>query len=157
MTTDTLAADLEREHHQIDAGIEEFLAARARGQIQAAPLQRAMLALRRHIFLEEEFLFPPLRDNGLTVPLFVMLREHGEIWETMNAIEAQLNSDSGGKPSDVLCRALLAQLDQHNTKEEAVIYPQADVVLSAGADAELRAFLAAGQMPDGWVCERAGA
>jgi len=88
------------------------------------------------------------------VPLFVMLREHGEIWETMNAIEAQLNSDSGGKPSDVLCRALL---DQHNTKEEAVIYPQADVVLSAGTDAELGAFLAAGQMPDGWVCGRAGA
>lgn len=57
MTTDTLAATLEHEHREIDSGIEEFMAARSSSAAQAEPLQQAMSALRRHIFLEEQFCF----------------------------------------------------------------------------------------------------
>lgn len=53
------------------------------------------------------------------------------------------------------CDRLLAQLERHNSKEEPILYPQADAVLSAPASAELRDFIASGRMPDGWVCERA--
>ena len=59
MTTESLAAALQREHHEIDAGIERFLRA---GDVGA--LTRAVRALRRHIYFEEEFLFPPLAGAG---------------------------------------------------------------------------------------------
>ncbi len=154
--SETPAEALEREHHEIDGGIGRFLACRRTGDDQAAPLVMAMAALRRHIYLEEEFLFPPLRAAGLFAPLFVMVREHGEIWNTMQTIDAELGADAGG-PSEELCARLLTQLGQHNLKEEAVIYPQADSVLDAEASAKLRAFVASGEMPAGWVCERAAA
>ena len=50
-----------------------------------APVVRAMESLRRHIFLEEQLLFPPLREAGMIAPVLVMLREHGEIWQSLDA------------------------------------------------------------------------
>ncbi len=153
--TDTLAALLEREHREIDKGIEAFLAGETGEQNPTERLTQALGALRRHIFLEEEFLFPPLRDAGLVAPVFVMLREHGEIWDTLDALDAQLAAHADAVATADTCSVLLAQLERHNSKEEPVIYPQADAVLAAPASAGLRAFLAAGRMPDGWVCAQA--
>src|SRR5579875_2842127 len=151
-----LAAALEREHREIDRGIEAFLADRERGQGHVEPLRRAMEALRRHIFLEEEFVFPPLQAAGLVAPIFVMLREHGEIWDTLEVIEAQLDAGGGDGPLAASCRVLLEQLERHNFKEEPVVYPQADAVLGVEGSAALTSFLAAGRIPEGWVCARAG-
>jgi len=148
MGEESPAGALEREHREIDTGVEAFLATG-----DAPALRRAIAALRRHIFLEEEFLFPPLRDAGLVMPIFVMLREHGEIWDTLAAVEAGLAA--GDAPG--ACRLLLEQLERHNAKEEPIVYPQADAALSRAAGAGLRAFLDAGRMPDGWVCEKASA
>jgi regulator of cell morphogenesis and NO signaling len=155
--TGALGAALEREHREIDAGIEAFLAGQAGGQPRTEPLRQAIGALRRHIFLEEEFLFPPLRGAGLVAPIFVMLREHGEIWDTLDALDAQLAINPGAAAMSEICRTLLEQLERHNAKEELIVYPQADAVLTAAASARLSSFLATGQMPEGWVCQRAGA
>lgn len=157
MTTaaETLAAALEREHHEIDAGVEEFLAARAGGEQKTEPLHRAIDALKRHIFLEESFLFPPLRKGGLMAPLLVMVREHGELWDTMDEIEAKLSAAPEQTLDEASCRTLLEQLAKHNSKEEQIVYPQADLLLDPTADAGLRAFINCGQMPDGWVCAKA--
>lgn len=157
MTTDTLAAALEREHREIDQEIEAYLAGRAADEGHTEPLIRAITALRRHIFLEEEFLFPPLREAGLVAPVFVMLREHGEIWDTMDALDTQLGADAADTAISENCEQLLSQLERHNSKEEPILYPRADSVLTAVAGASLRAFLAAGHIPEGWVCAHAGA
>lgn len=79
MAEETLASVLEREHREIDEGIVAYESRLAAGVDEPALLHRAMDALRRHIYLEEEFLFPPLRAVGMVAPVFVMLREHGEI------------------------------------------------------------------------------
>lgn len=155
MAAGQLSDALEREHHEIDAGIEEFTAGLESGDPTTEPLLRAMAALRRHIYLEEEFVFPPLRAAGMVPPVFVMLREHGEIWTTMDALEASLAGDLGGEAVLATCRALLGQLEAHNAKEEPIIYPQADAVLDPDAQAQLMAFLESGEMPGGWVAERA--
>jgi len=151
MSPETLAAALEREHHEIDEGIEAFLEDPSR----VDALTAAMAALRRHIYLEEAFLFPPLRDGGMVAPIFVMVREQGEIWNTMDALEAELAADPAGAATSLAGRALLDQLASHNAKEEPIVYPQADAVLSAQASAELQAFIADGRLPDGWVCAQA--
>lgn len=79
---------LEREHHEMDAGIEAFLEGLAQNEIRDQERPRSVGALRRHIYLEEEFLFPPLRASGLIPLVLVMLHEHGEIWGTLDAVEA---------------------------------------------------------------------
>jgi regulator of cell morphogenesis and NO signaling len=152
---ESLATALEREHREIDQGIEAFTSGLAAGDSQPEPLMRAVRALRRHIYLEERFLFPPLRQAGLVAPVFVMLREHGQIWKTMDALELALDTGAADASIHKLCRELTVQLQHHNLKEERVLYPQIDQVLTASADPELTAFLDSGQLPDGWVCERA--
>lgn len=87
---------------------------------------------REHREIEEEFLFPPLCEAGTVAAISVMLREHGEIWET-----------------------LLRQLERHNFKEESIVYPQADAVRTARTSAGLSEFLAMSRVPVGWVCARA--
>ena len=151
----TLAAALEQEHREIDREVEAYLATPDEGRKQH--LLQALQALRRHIYLEEEFLFPPLREAGFAAPVFVMLREHGELWSTMQSLEGELASDASVGELAGRCKWLLAQLDKHNSKEEPILYPHADAVLGAAASAELRAFLESGRMPDGWACAQAAA
>jgi hemerythrin-like domain-containing protein len=156
MPDETLSAALEREHREIDAGIEAFLVKLAGGSVQPEPLTAALKALRRHIYLEDAILFSPLREGGMVMPLFVMVREHGEIWDSMDALADMV---TGGADSDKLaevCRQLLRQLEAHNMKEEPVIYPHADSSLTAEKSAELGDFIATGRTPDGWVCQEAG-
>jgi iron-sulfur cluster repair protein YtfE (RIC family) len=156
MEIESLAAALEREHREIDEGIDAFVAGSPSDESGRQRLRQAISALRRHIYLEEEFLFPPLREAGLIAPIFVMLREHGQMWNTLDALEGELET---GTPAVVarLCRQLMVQLQHHNPKEERVLYPQADHVLGAPASAELREFLDHGELPAGWVCAKAEA
>jgi hemerythrin-like domain-containing protein len=149
-----VGAALEREHREIDAGIEAFRTGAADRDSRIASLRRAMDALRRHIYLEEELLFPEMRAT-LAIPTLVMLREHGELWTTMRRLDATLAE--GGDDASVLevCRELVARLESHNAKEEPIFYTEADSLLAGSASAGLQAFLDSGRMPDGWVCERA--
>lgn len=132
----TLGAALEREHREIDAGIDAFRATAAAGESETEPdgavssLRHAIDALRRHIYLEEEFLFPPMQAE-FSIPIGVMLREHGEIWRTLDELEARLTENSDQAPALSACRELAEQLDRHNAKEEPIFYTQADRSLDA--------------------------
>ncbi len=152
MQTGSLAAALEREHHAIDEGIAAFTASPGDRQ----PLARAIRALRRHIYLEEEFLFPLLceAEPGLAAPVFVMLREHAQIWAALDSLERDLDADATGTGL-VLTRQLTVRLLHHNLKEEKILYPRADDVLPPAAVGRLRAFLGSGEFPGGWVCVKA--
>jgi regulator of cell morphogenesis and NO signaling len=149
METESLAAALEREHHEIDAGIAAFTASPGNPQ----PLIRAIQALRRHIYLEEECLFPLLgeAEPALRAPVFVMLREHAPIWAALDTLEREPAPGT----ALVLCRQLAVRLLHHNLKEEKILYPRADDALPPAAAGRLRAFLGSGELPEGWVCTKA--
>jgi hemerythrin-like domain-containing protein len=151
---ETLTAALEREHHEIDGGIMAFRDSVALDEPRTEELSRAVAALRRHIYLEEKFLFPPLRAAGMLPPVLVMLREHGEIWRVLDALEA-VDVATSPDAARERCDELLTLLTEHNAKEEPIIYPQGDHVLSEEAKQELHAFIDSGQMPEGWVCAQA--
>ncbi|PQM46197.1 hypothetical protein C1Y40_03634 [Mycobacterium talmoniae] len=155
MPEETVSAVLEREHRDIDGAIEVFLEKLDAGTVQPEPLTAALAALRRHIYIEEVFVFPPVREAGLVMPIFVMLREHGDLWQTMDALTDLLTVGSDAAGLREICRRLLTQLDQHNAKEEPIIYPQAATALPAHTAAELLRFVDTGRTPDGWVCQRA--
>ncbi|WP_026919639.1 hemerythrin domain-containing protein [Gordonia shandongensis] len=160
----SLAEVLTVEHRAIDAGIEKFVATPPGASVAewAAPLTDAMTALRRHIYLEEELVFPQLSTGPLMMPIMVMLREHGDMWRTMASLDAALAADDVDvepQRGEVIsaCTAMLALLEAHNSKEEPVIYPHLDADLDEDAQAFLRDFLDGGTMPDGWECAKAAA
>jgi iron-sulfur cluster repair protein YtfE (RIC family) len=148
-----LGKDLERKHAEIDQGIESFMSALAAGDRPATVLVEALDELRRHIYFEEELLFPPLHDAGMVPPLFVMRREHGEIWATMDALSDALASDADPGVVPDLVDRLTVQLREHNSKEEMIVYPAADGMIPAPTRDELVAELAEVRMPEQWVCE----
>lgn len=152
MATETLAQALEREHHEIDTGIEVFMSELS----ELGALRQALNALRRHIYLEEEFVFPILRKSNLVASIIVMLREHGEIWQTIELVENAYREDlepSKFRRSAYLLEQLLEQLSTHNKKEEPLIYPYVDEKLGPEETARLLEFIASGKLPDGWVCK----
>lgn len=164
--TMSLAEALTAEHHEIDAGIERFRDGVENGEqlaTLAGPLQRAMTALRRHIYLEEVFAFPPIRAGGLTMPIMVMEREHGVLWRQMDDLEDALQrfDDEAAAEADrrslvAACQEMLTMLESHNSKEEPIVYPHLDVKLSGEQVEELRRLIETGSTPEGWVCAKAG-
>ncbi|MGP7960452.1 hemerythrin domain-containing protein [Sanguibacter sp. A247] len=157
-TTDDAALSLAdaftREHHEIDAGIEAYLASGDEPARRAAPLLRALEALRRHIYLEEEIVFPHLPAGALMMPLMVMRREHGELWTRIDELAGQLADPAAtADGTAVACTAILELLERHNEKEEPIIYPYMDSDLDESEVAQVRALLADGVLPDGWVCQ----
>ncbi len=156
----SLAEALTAEHHEIDDVIERF--ARTGSETGdtdwVAALLGTLAALRRHIYLEEELVFPPLSAGPLQMPIMVMLREHGEMWRRMDALEELVTADDAAlhrTRAQAECAELLALLADHNSKEEPVIYPHVDADLDADAQAYLHRFLATGTAPDGWTATRA--
>jgi hemerythrin-like domain-containing protein len=149
----TVGDALEREHREIDGHLETFETGVASGEWRAEELSRAAVTLRRHIYVEETRVFPLLREAGLFGPVAVMLREHGEIWQALDEVEASNLGRSAASSALASCEQLTQLLDAHNRKEEAILYPATDRMLEAKADAELRSFLQEATLPEGWVCE----
>ncbi len=144
----SLADAFTREHHQIDAGIERYL--QSDGQ-DVQPLFDALQALRRHIYLEEEIVFPHLPDGPLMMPLMVMYGEHGELWRQMDALTAAQGD------LDRACRDILALLERHNSKEEPIIYPHLDADLTQEERTRVRELLTSGKLPADWTPRDASA
>lgn len=152
---ETLAEALEREHVDIDAGIDAFTTGLAAGDPPVDAMLAAMAALRRHIYLEEAILFPPLKQAGMFGPVMVMLMEHGRMWQLMDELEPLVRAGATSRKVEGLCTDLVAQIGAHNPKEEQILYPEADSTLNGATTAELRTFLETGTMPPNWVCEHA--
>lgn len=156
MTSTALSDALEREHRAIDEGIESFANTRPADLTEGhrVALLDAVAVLRRHIYLEEVHLFPPLRAAGMFGPVMVMVHEHGQMWPILDQLDDLLATgitDTAG----LLCRDLLTQLASHNVKEEQILYPQADDLLPATDRDSLSALLTTADIPAGWVCQGA--
>src|SRR5690625_2686039 len=119
-------------------------------------LLRAFAALRRHIYLEEEFVFPALTAPSLAVAIMVMYREHGSIWRLMDQAEDLISNRSTDQDQTITtCEVMLSELERHNAKEEPIIYPHTDADLTEEQQQRLVQFLESGEMPAGWVCREA--
>ncbi|WP_231987846.1 hemerythrin domain-containing protein [Mycobacterium sp. 852002-51152_SCH6134967] len=145
---------LEHEHREIDRAIEDFVGKLRAGVLETEVLTWALDKLRRHIYLEEVIVFPPIREAGMVMPIFVMMREHGQLWRTMDTLDGLLVASDTDR-IEAACGVLLDQLHEHNSKEEPIIYPHIDIDLTAHMRAELTRSVESGRAPGGWVCRHA--
>lgn len=143
---------LEREHREIDEGLTAFRAGLEAGEWRRDAFNPAASGLRRHIYLEEEFLFPELRAAGLLPPVMVMVREHGEIWRALDGIEAAAQRGDVAEARS-LCATMLATLGEHNAKEEQILYPASDELISPEGASHLRGQMETSTLPPRWLCE----
>ena len=90
--------------------------------------------MRQHFSVEEERLFPALEQaSGQTDgPIRVMTMEHDQMRHLMNnllvAVEEHAKAQCLG-----IAETLLVTMQQHNMKEENVLYPMADRMLPESA------------------------
>lgn len=151
-----VARDLEIEHHSIDERLAEFVAGLDEGQVRAEIFRASARELQHHIYVEETHLFPPLRAAGMIPPVLVMLREHGEIWGFLDAVERLLADDHPDLTSlRQECDRLAAALGVHNLKEERILYPVADENLATEDLEQVAISLVDGDLPQGWRAEMA--
>jgi len=102
---------------------------------------------RCHHTKEEKHLFPALEERGVpgeSGPIAVMLQEHEEGRQAVRALAEALQAKTPGRAAQVLAERLEAYvglLRPHIEKENNVLFPLADRVLSAGDQEKLlRAF-----------------
>ncbi len=130
----TVTEYLQTDHRRLDGIMNRFQEAVKAGRWEDASrdFREFNLGLRRHIQTEEEVLFPVfeektgMHDSG---PTFVMRMEHTEIKETLDKILKGTDAKDSKTVSDSTY-ALTNILGDHNMKEEHILYPESDGILS---------------------------
>ena len=139
-----LAAFFEQDHRDCDArwvDVEELLDTL---DVDAARVawQKFDAGMRRHIAMEEEVLFPALESAarmGGGGPTAMMRMEHQQMRGLLDQIESAMESGDAEQALDI-GDTLLMLVQQHNIKEEGMLYPMAENVL-AGSWAKLAVLL----------------
>lgn len=95
-------------------------------------------AMRQHFAAEEDLLFPAFElKSGMTMgPTQVMREEHEQMRELIAAAQEALSSKDADDYSGN-AETLLIMMQQHNMKEENVLYPMCDDHLLDQVDALL--------------------
>ncbi len=149
---ETIRELLTDDHRQCDdlfAVVEQAVAAGEWGKADAA-FARFCAAMLNHFDIEEATLFPEFEARtGMTMgPTQVMRGEHRQMRELLAAAEVSLGARDADDYSGY-AETLLIMAQQHNMKEENVLYPMCDQHLGGEAASlvkQLRAALAAGEV-----------
>jgi hemerythrin-like domain-containing protein len=121
------------DHHRCDelfAVAEQVVESGQWPQAEAAH-QRFIAAMEQHLHAEEELLFPAFEEaSGMHEgPTSMMRYEH----EQMRTLFAQMGQALQARSSDDYLGAsetLLIMMQQHNAKEEQILYPMLDQMLA---------------------------
>jgi hemerythrin-like domain-containing protein len=118
--------DDHRRCDDIFADVEQAVAARAWDRASAAFAGFAG-AMQQHFAAEEELLFPAFEaESGMTMgPTQVMRDEHIQMRELLAAAQEALAAQDADDYSGN-AETLLIMMQQHNMKEENVLYPMCD-------------------------------
>ncbi|MCS6295826.1 MAG: hemerythrin domain-containing protein [Nitrospira sp.] len=139
MSDAKISVTFEQDHDRLDALFTSFQQQkRADFTKAAAAFVEFKFGLQRHIVWEEDVLFPKWEENsGMAEggPTQVMRTEHRIIGDCLEAIHQKVQAKN--PESDLEEQRLLDVLKSHNMKEERILYPSIDQVISDGERAEL--------------------
>lgn len=134
---ETIRDLLTNDHRQCDDlfAVVEQAVAQGEWEKADAAFARFCAAMNRHFDLEEETLFPQFEaQTGMTMgPTQVMRGEHRQMRELLAAAEVSLEARDADDYSGY-AETLLIMAQQHNMKEENILYPMCDQHLSSSLD-----------------------
>jgi iron-sulfur cluster repair protein YtfE (RIC family) len=132
MNATTVQAPFAHDHDRLDELLETYRRLKRSDFARAKEAFREFkTGLQRHILWEERILFPlfeaktGMHDQG---PTFVMRAEHREIGARLEALHDKVRAHD--VDSDREEQALFQALFQHNQKEENMLYPMIDCLVT---------------------------
>ena len=132
MNEPTIANYFQEDHERLDALFNAFQRLKRSDSAKAKEsFKEFKFGLQRHIVWEEDLLFPLWeQQTGMSEggPTAVMRAEHRQIGQHLEAIHKKVQEHDPDSDEDE--RRLLGALSAHNQKEERVLYPSIDSVLS---------------------------
>ena len=132
MPEPTISQYFAQDHDRLDALFASFRADKYSEYGKAKEAFREFKAgLERHIVWEEQLLFPVWEEKtGMTDsgPTFVMRGEHRHIGERLEAILQKVQNEDPDTGAEE--QALIVLLSAHNMKEERVLYPSIDKLVT---------------------------
>jgi len=139
----------EADHDRLDVLFRHFQAHKRNDFPKAKSYFRNFLrGLKRHIVWEEEILFPIFETkSGMPAgvgPTQVMRMEHRQIGAALEKIHDKVREQNPDSDADE--KALLDVLGQHNMKEESILYPGIDELISEQDAADM--FRAMEEIPE---------
>lgn len=126
---------LKEDHKTCDELLTQSEEAMSKKDFTSAQKQFGLFleTMKLHLAKEEEVLFPAIEEEtGMTMgPTQIMRSEHDQ----MRQLFTQMSDAVAASDADKFLGAsetLLMLIQQHNLKEEQILYPMADQVLEAG-------------------------
>ena len=125
----TIRELLADDHRQCDVRFVAVEQAVSKGNWEKADVDFGVLrrAMERHFMAEESLLFPAFEEHtGMRMgPTQVMRAEHAQMRELLDAADSALAARAAEDYSGY-AETLLIMMQQHNMKEENVLYPMCD-------------------------------
>ncbi len=86
--------------------------------------------MEHHFTLEETYLFPAIQQASIQAggPVRVMTMEHDQMRYLIGSLMSAIAEQAKGQALGVI-ETLLVMMQQHNMKEEQILYPMADTVV----------------------------
>lgn len=132
MTQENISRFFEADHDRLDGLFKNFQKNKRTNFPEAREsFKNFKRGLERHIVWEEEILFPLFEaKTGITQggPTAVMRLEHREIKETLGQIHEKVRGQNPETEAEE--GRLLGVLEEHNHKEEHILYPMIDELAS---------------------------
>ncbi len=139
MSDTTITNFFEQDHSRLDTLLKSFQATKGKDLGKAKEFfHQFNSGLKRHIIWEEEILFPIFEQKtGMVAvgPTEVMRMEHRLIKEALEEIHEKLSRQDFH--SEAAEEKLVSVLSLHNQKEENVLYPTMDRILSSSEREEV--------------------
>ena len=132
MSEAKISVTFEQDHDRLDGLFASFQQQKRQDFAKAKEaFAEFKFGLQRHIVWEEDILFPKWEENsGMAEggPTQVMRTEHRLIGDCLEAIHHNIQEQSPDSDKDE--QRLLELLKAHNMKEERILYPSMDQVIS---------------------------
>ena len=131
LVENTITKYFEADHDRLDSLLKEFQITKNLDYKKAKEyFKEFRFGLQRHIIWEEDILFPLFeKKTGMTAgPTHVMKSEHEQIGEYLESIHKKVQKEDPNSNEDE--QKLLFILSNHNIKEEDVLYPAIDKLIS---------------------------
>jgi hemerythrin-like domain-containing protein len=123
------------DHRDCDARLAELEDRLGAGDLAAVRRQfgEFAAAMRRHLDCEEQILFPAFEAaSGIRGgPTAVMRMEHEQIRGLLDAIDSTIDQGDSARVSGYV-DTLMILIQQHNMKEEQVLYPMCEDAIGVG-------------------------
>ena len=130
----TISSFLTTDHRACDEEFADMENAVASGDwdLSAEKLNKFITDLLHHFDMEEKVMFPTFEDEtGMTQgPTMIMRMEHDQMRQLLNALQEDLEKKDKNHFFGV-SESLMMLMQQHNMKEEQMLYAMADVHLAS--------------------------